>query len=244
MLIPGISGGSIAIILGIYEKLLCSLNDLFKSFKSNFIFLIVVALGGVVGMFISSNVLDFFIKNFYKEMLFIFVGIIISRSIHSFVKVGKNKVLQSLFYVSVGLFVGFLITKIPLGFFAIKSNLFTLLLLGIFLAIALILPGISVSYVLLIFNIYEKIILAIRSFDFVYLFEVGLFLIIGIFIVIKVLHFLLINKNAITNNIIIGFIFSSIWIVLPKIYSYKEFIYFTIFVLIGFLMKKVLPNNK
>ena len=69
MLVPGISGGSIAIILGIYDKLLISLNDIFKRFKTNFIFLFIVSLGGITGIFLSSFILDFFIKNYYLELL-------------------------------------------------------------------------------------------------------------------------------------------------------------------------------
>ena len=243
MLVPGISGGSIAIILGLYERLLCSVNDLFKSFKNNFIFLLVVALGGVVGIFISSFIFGFFIENFYNEMLFIFIGIMLYHSFNSFVKIENKHIFKSLIYVLVGLFIGFLLTKIPIDFFVSKNHYLTLLILGIFLAIALILPGVSVSYVLLIFNIYDDLINAIKSFDYLFLLEVGLSLIIGTIIVIKFLHYLIIKKNDVLSNVIIGFIFSSIWMVMPKIYNLNELVYCLIFIIIGIIIKKVIPND-
>ena len=115
--------------------------------------------------------------------------------------------------------------------------------LGVFLAIALILPGVSVSYILLIFNMYDDIILAIKNLDIIYLIEVGIFLVIGLLLVIKLLHYLILKKKDMISNVIIGFIISSVWIVLPKFSCFNEFIYFLIFVIIGILIKKVIPND-
>ena len=67
MLVPGISGGTLAIILNIYEGLLSSLSHLFKNFKSNFLHLLIALLGGVLGVIISSYFMDFFITNFYFD---------------------------------------------------------------------------------------------------------------------------------------------------------------------------------
>lgn len=243
MLVPGISGGSIAIILGIYDRLLCGLNDIFKSFKNNIIFLIVVAFGGVVGIFISSFLLSFLIKLYYNEMLFLFVGMMLYHSFYTVCKVAKKQILKSLFFILVGLFIGYFITLIPMSFFNINNHFLGMLVLGIFLAVALILPGISVSYVLIIFGIYNDIIIAINTFDFGYLFKILLFLLIGCFIVIKVLHYLLVRHNEILSNITIGFIFSSIWVVMPQLVGFRSYLYALIFVLIGVLIKKILPNN-
>ena len=117
MLVPGISGGSIAIILGIYDKLLISLNDIFKRFKTNFIFLFIVALGGIIGIFLSSFILDFFIKNYYLELLYIFVGMMGLHGFNVVKNIKKTQIVKSIFFILVGLFIGFLITSIPPSFF-------------------------------------------------------------------------------------------------------------------------------
>ena len=75
MLVPGISGGTLAIILNIYEGLLSSLSHLFRNFKSNFLYLLTALFGGILGIIISSYFIDFFIKNYYFELLFLFIGI-------------------------------------------------------------------------------------------------------------------------------------------------------------------------
>ena len=62
MLIPGVSGGTIAILLKIYEELLIRLNTLFKDFKNNFKYLFIVFIGGLIGVFISSYFLSIFFQ--------------------------------------------------------------------------------------------------------------------------------------------------------------------------------------
>lgn len=239
MLVPGISGGSIAIIFGIYERLLTSLNNLFKTFKSNVIFLFVVGLGGVLGIILSSFVLAFFIENYYYEMLYIFIGIMLHHTGNIMSKIKKTNLIKSLIFILVGLFLGYLMTKIPIGLLCIKNNILSLLILGIFLAVALILPGISVSYVLLIFGIYNDVITAIKILDFIYLFKLFFFLMIGCFLVIKIICYLLSKHENVISNITIGFIFSSLWIVMPKVESLRQVIYSLIFIFIGIFIKKV-----
>jgi putative membrane protein len=107
------------------------------------------------------------------------------------------------------------------------------------LAIALILPGISVSYVLLIFSMYSELLMAIQQFDIVYLLEIGIALIVGILLVAKILNYFLINKKSVVENIIVGFIFSSIWIILPEITNEKELVYAVIFILLGMILKSI-----
>ena len=244
MLVPGISGGSIAILLDIYDDLLVSLNNIFKTFKSSFIFLFVASIGGVIGLFLSSYVLDFFINNFYFEMIYLFLGLILFYVITLFKKSERKSFFVKIIFIVIGYVIGILLTKIPLGFLNIDNRYFNLLLLGIFLATALILPGISVSYVLLIFSMYDELLLAIQQLNYLYLLEIGLSLVIGIIFVTKILHYLLTNKKDVIEYIIAGFVFASIGEILPNINSEKELFYAIIFILIGFIIKGIFTINK
>lgn len=239
MLVPGISGGSIAILLNIYDDLLLSLNNIFKTFKSSVTFLAVASVGGIIGLFLSSYVLEFFIQNFYFEIIFLFLGLMISYAFKMLKSVEKKTFLRNILLIFIGVAVGILITKIPIGFLNIKNKYLNLLFVGIFLAVALILPGISVSYVLLIFSMYSELLIAIQQFDILYLLEIGVALIVGILLVAKILNYFLINKKSFVENIIVGFIFSSIWIILPDITNEKELVYAVIFILLGIILKSI-----
>ena len=117
MLVPGISGGTIAILLNLYDKLLISLSDLFKNFKANFLFLFTVLLGGIFGIFISSFFLSFIVLNFYFEMIYIFLGIVIYYLFETFFKSGKRMITRNILLVILGVILG-------LSFNLIPSNIF------------------------------------------------------------------------------------------------------------------------
>lgn len=243
MLVPGISGGTIAIILDIYNELLSSLSDLFKDFKKNFLYLFIAFFGGIVGVIISSFILEFFISNFHFELVFIFIGIML-KYIFTTLNNKNIKLSYKIVYIIIGLIFGYLITLIPIGLIDSYNNVFILLLLGIFLAIALILPGISVSYVLLIFGLYDTIIISIKEINIMYLFKIGIFLIIGLLLVIKVLNYFIKKKSLITEYIIVGFIISSIFNVIPKIHIFSEIVYAIIFILLGIFIKTLFYCKK
>lgn len=237
MLVPGVSGGTIAILLKIYDELLIRLSNLFKDFKKNFIFLFIVLSGGIIGIFISSYFLSFVITSFYFEMIYIFVGILIYYIFETLCKNGRRNIIKNIILIIIGVFLGLSITLIPVNFFNIKNKYLNLFILGVFLASALILPGVSVSYVLLIFNIYDKVINAIKTFELIYLLEIGISLLIGIMIVVKELSYLLLRKKDIVENIISGFLITSIYIILPSLQTLKEVIYMMIMIIVGIILK-------
>ena len=60
MVIPGVSGGVIAVVFGIYEKMISSLTNLFKDFKKNFTYLFVLGIGILCGLIFFSNIILYF----------------------------------------------------------------------------------------------------------------------------------------------------------------------------------------
>ena len=244
MLVPGVSGGTIAIILKIYDELLMRLSNIFLNFKRNFVFLLTVLVGGIIGIFISSYFLRFIFVEYYFEMIFVFVGILIYYLLETTFKSGRKYIFKNSILIIIGMCLGYLLTIVPVSFLEFKNKYLTLFILGVFLASALILPGISVSYILLIFNIYDKVLLAIQTFDIFYLLELGVALLIGIVVVVKGLSYLLIKKKYIAENIINGFIITSIFVVLPPINSTKDVVYLIILILIGIIFEVVINTKK
>lgn len=242
MLVPGISGGSIAIILNLYDELLINLNDIFKTFRKSFVFLFVVLVGGILGIFISSFLLDIVIKDYYFEMIYIFTGVMLYYLISLITKPSGYNIFKKLFLILFGVILGSLLMVIPNDLLIFKNEYLQLFLLGIFLAIALILPGVSVSYVLLLFRLYDDLLLAIQTFDYLFLLKMGIFLLIGIILVIKFLYYLIINKKETMELIIVGFVVSSLWIVLPPVLNNKMFIYAVIFILLGMTVNKLIKS--
>ena len=190
MLVPGISGGSIAIVLNMYNEMLEKANNLFKSFKLNFTFLFIAALGGVLGLVVSSFFMDYIINTIYFELIYVFLGVMLLYIFDTLRKQNDIMVVGKLSLVMIGMVLGYLITIIPPSIINV-DNYFMLFVLGVFLGVALVLPGISVSYVLLIFSLYDDVILAVKFLDYEFLIKLGLFVLVGIFVVIKLLYYFL-----------------------------------------------------
>ena len=70
MLIPGMSGGSIAVLLGVYDKLLCAFSDFFKNVKNNFFYLFSILIGGIIGFLLMVKLFVWVLEVAYYKTLF------------------------------------------------------------------------------------------------------------------------------------------------------------------------------
>ena len=80
-IIPGLSGGTMAILVGVYEKLISTIGNFFKkfkeTFKENMIFLVPLGLGMVVGVVAFSKLLEILLKNYTMPTQFAFIGLVL-----------------------------------------------------------------------------------------------------------------------------------------------------------------------
>lgn len=233
--VPGVSGGTIAFIMGFYDKFINSLDRLIygssKERKESLIFLIKLGIGWVVGMVIASLVLaSLFEKNIY-EISSLFLGFIIF-SIPLIIKEEKKDLKGkyiNLIFTLIGIFVVVLITKLnPVS--SSKSTvdithlniglIFYIMLAGALAISAMVLPGISGSTLLLIFGLYISIMTGIKEilhFNFSYLPALicfGIGVIIGILSIIKIIKKALIKYRSQTIYLVIGLMLGSIYAII------------------------------
>ena len=76
-ILPGISSGVLCVIFGLYEKLINSVLNIFKDFKTNFKFLLPIGLGGVTGILLFGKILKYLFNSFPMQTKFAFIGLII-----------------------------------------------------------------------------------------------------------------------------------------------------------------------
>lgn len=203
-LIPGISGGTIALLLGIYKDLISSLKSInYKSFiylirldfkklnnQLNLCFLLPVFFGILSSIFIFSSLISFLLLD-YKFLLFsFFFGLIFFSSIRLVSNLKPSSTLDFL-KVFVGLVIG-------LSFFFVSSistsnSIFSIFLAGFIAISAMLLPGISGSYILLILGKYEFMLDSISSLNWINILIFSLGAIAGILSFSKMIHYLLKN---------------------------------------------------
>ncbi len=257
-LIPGISGGTIALLLGIYKDFISSLKSInYKSFiylirldfkklnnQLNLCFLLPVFFGILSSIFIFSSLISFLLLE-YKVLLFsFFFGLIFFSSIRLISSLKPTSTLD-FFTVFVGLVIG-------LSFFFVSSlstsnSIFSIFLAGFIAISAMLLPGISGSYILLILGKYEFMLDSISSFNWINILIFSLGAITGILSFSKMIHYLLKNYYRSTIFFLSGLMMGAlnkVWpwqldnkIVSPEGDILMPFIIFIIYGIISYNLK-------
>lgn len=222
MLIPGVSGGTMAIILNTYDDLLAAVSHFFQSPKKHFLMLATFSCGGLLGIFLFSKPILTLTERFRFPMLFLFLGAILG-GIPALWKKAEIRsfrpyqilwpILGILFVTGLSLIPDTLFTNSGGGF----VYLLLLVLAGVLAAVALILPGISLSYMLLVLGLYEPTMTAIHQLDFPFLLPMGLGLAAGTLLMVKALEKAMVSYPKVTYPVIIGFLLGSLPAVFPGI---------------------------
>lgn len=229
----GISSGVLCVIFGIYDKLVDSILGIFKNFKNNFNYLLPIALGGFTGVFLFGNILKYLLTTFPIQTKYSFIGLILGSIPLLIKKVNSQRgfrlhyCLYTLFAFLVGIGMVFFEQYMSTHIFAsnaITGNLlfdtstispqffFLLIIAGFFMSIGIVVPGVSSTVILTCFGIYEIYLSAIATFNLSILIPLGLGLVIGGILFLKIIQFLLNRYYMQTFYAIIGFSIGSIFV--------------------------------
>lgn len=215
--VPGVSGGSMAMILGIYDKMIFSLNSLFKPNKDkkinkleNFLFLLEAGGGAIIGLFTLYQLISFLMLTFGIQMSFFFVGTVAGGIPLIFKAAGVVKARFSDFvwiFIGIAAVVGLMF--LPEGLFSGGST-FVKIIGGIIAAAALVLPGISVSQMLLTMGIYTFVYESASKLDIVPLIPFGIGLVLGVVCTSGGMEVLMKKCKRQTYLAVMGFVIGSV----------------------------------
>ncbi|PLV57558.1 DUF368 domain-containing protein [Thermotoga sp. SG1] len=211
-IIPGVSGGTIAVLMGIYDRLIEAINSLFsRDFKSLKI-LLPAGFGLLVGVFGFARLLEISLIRYPVPTHFFFVGLVIV----SFLKAKEffSLSLKNLIFFILGILCVLLLSFS--GGTESEEGLFVLLVAGFVAAAAMVVPGISGSLILLMFGVYDSILSMVSHLLIDKLLVFGSGVVLGIFVSIKVMGFLLRRFREETYGVIGGMILASLYRVFPK----------------------------
>ena len=226
MLVPGVSGGSMAMILGIYDKLVSSVSSFAKHKRESLIFLGQFSLGGGLGMLLFARPILGLIERFPMPMLYFFLGAV-AGGVPLILR--EAKVTSFSFrepaWLALGLLAVFGISCLPEGLFAAEmagaAGFLFLMAAGV-AAAALVLPGISVSYLFLVLGIYDELMRSISTLRLSFLVPLALGLLLGVVLTTRVLETAMNRHPQPTYLMILGFVFGSMAEVFPGIPSRTE----------------------
>lgn len=224
-IIPGVSGGSIAVITGIYDELVDAFGNFFRSpggWRKNLFFLIPVVVGVLLGNVLFARLVGFLLQNYPGPTNFGFIGLILGSAPYLVKKAGLTSFKWQylvLFLVGLGLVLWMGLTPRPEASEPIV-NLTVLSAILIFIAafvasIAMIIPGISGSFLLLLIGMYSTMQNGFSTLNIpvLLLFVVGT--ITGVVLVSKGISALLQKFHAGTYSVTIGLVLGSVVALYP-----------------------------
>lgn len=170
ILVPGLSGGTTALLLGIYGKIMNAIGNLFHDIKKNILFLFTLSLGAVLGFFLCSFPINYIMLHYSFEASFVIMGLLLG-STPVFLRSASEKPVRNTLLVIIGFLITTLFDEIVSKNAFEKGGLAIVTVIALLSAAALILPGISLTYVLLAFNYYEKLLIALTEFDILFLMQ-------------------------------------------------------------------------
>ncbi len=263
-IIPGVSGGTLALTLGIYEKFISSISHFFSKLKENIKFLLPIGIGIVIAILSMSRIISYSYEHFPIPTSLFFVGLVIGGIPLLFQKVKGKKEKKEvsswivfLLSLSLVLILAFSKQLFNLDFSVNFDNItitgyFILLVVGIIAAATMVIPGVSGSLVLMLLGYYYPVLGAIKELtkfknlesNIMIAMFFGFGVLIGIVLISKLIEYLLKKYEVKTYYGVMGFIIASVVAIPVSTYnevpnlviSFPQVIIGVIFLMIGYMI--------
>ena len=235
-IIPGVSGGTMMVSMGVYEKIIGVVNNLFKDIKKSILTLLPLGIGMLLGVAVFSFIIPWGLEVYPFPTCFCFIGLIMG-GVPAILKPAKESLQKEGKSISVPHIIAFVFFfALAVGMAALNETqtssasfdlnlgfMITIFMVGVVAAATMVVPGVSGSLVLMILGFYEGImssisgfISAVFAFDWAQIFyyvgvlaPFGIGVIVGIFAVAKLIEFLFNKFPSVTYSGILGLIVAS-----------------------------------
>lgn len=222
-IIPGVSGGTLAITMGIYEDLIETISHFFKNFKKNILFIIPIGIGALLAIALGSKIISFSLDKYPLPTILFFVGLILGGFPMLYGKVEGSFSLKNIwiFLLTFAFIIGIMFLKTGKNVNLENINMvgyFLLFLVGVVAAATMIIPGISGSFMLMVMGYYKPILDAINSLtsfqnighNISIFIPIALGLVVGVVGIAKIIEYLFKKWEVPTYYGIMGFVLASI----------------------------------
>ena len=215
--LPGISGGVLCVVFGIYKPILELLSNPFKNFKTHVPRLIPVIIGAAIGFLGIANLLAFFLEKYPDTSVCLFVGLIVGMLPSLFREAGeKGRSTGSFVSMIIAMAVIFLLLGgLNAASVVITPNFAWYLFCGFCLALSVIAPGMSFSTLLMPLGLYTPFVDGIGHLDFGVLIPGGIGALITVICLAKAVNALFDHYYSIAFHAIIGIVIAATVMIIP-----------------------------
>ncbi len=222
MTVPGVSGGTMAMIIGVYDRLITAVSRIFSEPKKHIWFLLKFCAGGVAGVVMLAGLITWALDTpAGLPLRFAFMGAVAGGIPLIFRKAGLKKIyIKSIPPILTGVVVVVLLAQLPEGLFSPSREGLAAAAVqlagGVIVAAALVLPGISASHMMYMLGIYEPVMDSVSRFDVISLLPMAAGLIAGTFLTARLLEKLLERHSQGCYLVILGFMAGSLRELIPE----------------------------
>ena len=226
ILAPGLSGSVVAILMGVYLQLIKIASNPLKDFKNNFFFLLPMAIGAVVSILLFVKILGFLFDDYEIQARMLFFGLVVGslpdlwKQVQGVSLKGKNGVALGFAFALAAVFG--IMTRVGTVSFAAEPSIVYLCVVGFVAGVTAIIPGLSVSVILMMFGMYTYLMSAASSYTndlsgaVLTLLPVGIFFIVGLILFSKVVKMLFQKYDSIAYTMVFGFMCGTLISVFPE----------------------------
>lgn len=218
-IVPGLSGGVLAVIFGIYEPLMRFLGNLKEKFIRNVLFFIPVGIGGVIGVVAFSAVVDYAFTNFAAPFIWLFIGFI-SGTFPSLIKTSGKKGRKPFHWVMLVVIAGgtFLLMRWmeSIQNVSIAPSFGSWLLSGALIGLGVVVPGMSPSNFLIYLGLYQPMAAGIKTLNLGVVIPLFLGLVVCVLLFAKLVSWLFDRAYTTMYHLILGIVIGSTLAIIPS----------------------------
>ena len=217
-IVPGLSGGVIAVVFGIYEPLMRFLGNLRVKFLKNVLFFLPIGIGGVLGVVGFSAVVDYAFTHFAAQFTWLFIGFISGTFPSLYKTSGKEGRKPWYWLLLLGMAVGtfyYMFWMETIRNVTLTPNIWVWLLSGLLMGLGLVVPGMSPSNFLIYLGLYQPMAGGIRQLDLGVIIPIVIGVVICILIFAKLISWLFNKAYPVMYHLILGIVVGSTAAIIP-----------------------------
>jgi putative membrane protein len=218
-IVPGLSGGALAVVFGIYEPLIRFLADIRVKFIENVRYFLPVAIGGGLGILGFSAVVDYAFSNYAAQFTWLFIGFIVGTFPSLYKTSGEQgrKPWHWLLLAAMAVVTYFYLYWMEtIQNVQLAPGIWTWLLSGLLMGLGLVVPGMSPSNFLIYLGLYQPMASGIRQLDFSVIIPIVLGVVVCILLFARLVSWLFRKAYPFMYHLIFGIVVGSTLAIIPR----------------------------
>ena len=236
-MIPGASGGMLAVAFGVYRKAIDAVAGLLKNFRQNFLFLLPYGIGVCIGVFVTARILEWLLINWRMPLMYLLIGLVLG-GVPSLIRSAGKKINRK---YALCIILGGALTA-ALAFFdgaAVSSGYrdfgyIAAFLSGALITVGIVIPGISTSFILMYVGWYEPLLSAFNRLQLNYLICAAAGALAVVILLVSFVRRMFNQHPAGACYCILGFLLGSVIMIFPGLPSGINMLLYPALAIAGF----------